>query len=91
MSEERLKRLEAILRTQFTPEVLKIRDDSALHIGHAAAGGGGHFAVMIVSEAFVGLSRVKRHQAVFAALASLMGNEIHALSIEAKTPSELSS
>lgn len=90
MNEERIKRLESALRTHFSPTVLKIRDDSALHIGHTAAGGAGHFALLIVSEAFVGLSPVKRHQAVFAALSELMKTEIHALSIEAKTPAEMS-
>lgn len=80
--------LEAALRAAFAPQALHIRDDSALHAGHASAGGAGHFAVFIVSDAFAGLNAVKRHQRVYAAVAALMGSEIHALSIEAKTPAE---
>jgi len=41
-------RLEAL-----APIALEIRDDSAQHVGHAgAAGGAGHFSLMIVSEHF---------------------------------------
>ncbi len=39
------------------PSVLEIRDDSAAHVGHAgAAGGAGHFSLLIVSEVFAGLA-----------------------------------
>jgi BolA protein len=38
------------------PTVLELHDDSAEHRGHAgAAGGGGHFSLLIVSESFSGL------------------------------------
>lgn len=49
---------------------------------------GTHFAARLVSERFAGLGRLKRHQLVYAALGTLVGNEIHALSIEALTPAE---
>lgn len=91
MSEARIAMLDQALRAAFAPQCLEIRDDSALHVGHASAGEAGHFAVYIVSEAFAGLSAVKRHQAVYAAVADLMGTEVHALSIEAKTPQQVSS
>lgn len=47
-----------------------------------------HFESRIVSEAFAGKRPLQRHQLVYAALGSLMGGEIHALSIEALTPAE---
>jgi len=47
-----------------------------------------HFASRIVAEQFVGKRMIQRHQLVYAALGSKMGNEIHALSIEALTPEE---
>ncbi|MDQ6621205.1 MAG: BolA family transcriptional regulator [Pseudomonadota bacterium] len=74
------------------PTVLDIRDDSAAHVGHAgAASGGGHFSLLIVSEAFVGLSRVKRHAAVYRHVGDLLPHPVHALSIKALAPQELPS
>lgn len=48
-----------------------------------------HFASLVVSEAFEGLRPLQRHQLVYRALGTKMGNEIHALSIRALTPAEL--
>jgi BolA protein len=71
------------------PVAFDLRDDSAAHVGHAgAAGGGGHFSLTVVSEAFSGLPRLKRHQAVMARVADLVPFPIHALSIRALTPRE---
>lgn len=47
-----------------------------------------HYAAIIVSSVFSGLSKIKRHQQVYSALGSTMGNEIHAMSIQAMTPEE---
>lgn len=78
------------LQAAFTPILLEVRDESAQHAGHAGAKPGGetHFRVMMVSAAFTGLSRVARHQKVYAALAGLMNNPIHALALELKSPGE---
>ena len=70
------------------PAAVAIADDSALHAGHAGAGGGGHYRLSIVAPAFVGLGTAARHRLVYAALGELMRREIHALSIEAKAPGE---
>lgn len=47
-----------------------------------------HFQALVVSEAFAGKRPLARHQLVYACLGSLVGNEIHALSITALTPDE---
>jgi len=47
-----------------------------------------HFAARIVSPEFAGKRSLARHQLVYRALGERMGNEIHALSIEALTPEE---
>lgn len=47
-----------------------------------------HFAALVVSQEFSGLRPIQRHQLVYATLGSKMGNEIHALSIQACTPEE---
>ena len=73
------------------PEHLEIGDDSAKHAGHAGArGGGGHFRVTIVSNAFAGCSAMARHRLVYQALGDMMKHDIHAMSIVAKTPDEYS-
>jgi len=78
-----------ILETRFRPTSLTIRDDSALHAGHAGAqGGAGHYAIRIESETFRGQRPIDRHRLVYEALASLMRDQIHALSIEALAPNE---
>lgn len=72
------------------PERLEIEDQSHLHAGHAGArAGGGHFAVLIVSQHFSGKSLLDRHRMVYRALQSAMETEIHALSIKAFAPGEL--
>jgi acid stress-induced BolA-like protein IbaG/YrbA len=52
------------------------------------AGDGQHFQALIVSTAFEGLTRIKRHQLVYAALGDRMRQEIHALSMQTLTPAE---
>ena len=71
------------------PDSIDISDDSALHAGHAgAASGGGHYTLRIVSARFAGQSRVARHRLVYAALGSLMQQQIHALALYALAPGE---
>jgi BolA protein len=73
------------------PVRLELRDDSAAHVGHAgAASGAGHFSLLIVSEAFCGVPRLKRHQMVMARVSDLLPFPIHALSIRALAPEEYS-
>jgi BolA protein len=77
------------LTEAFTPELLEIIDNSAAHAGHAGArSGGGHYYITIVAEAFDGKSLVQRHQLIYKALGDLMKQEIHALGINAISPSE---
>ena len=50
------------------------------------AGDGDHYAAHVVSDTFRGLSRIKQHQAVYAALGGRMGGELHALQLTTATP-----
>ena len=50
------------------------------------AGDGDHYAARVVSRSFEGLSRVKQHQRVYAALGTRMGGELHALQLETAAP-----
>jgi len=52
-------------------------------------GDGYKYEAIVISEAFEGLSTLKRHQLVYAAVNSaITSGELHALTIVAKTPSE---
>ncbi len=89
MNTERSNRIHELLQASLAPEELLVKDQSHLHAGHAGAQDGrGHFAVNIVSEAFEGKSRIQRHRIIFDALGDMMQTDIHALSINARTPSE---
>jgi acid stress-induced BolA-like protein IbaG/YrbA len=51
-------------------------------------GDGAHFEAVVVSPSFAGLSRVRQHQLVYAALGERMREEIHALSMKTFSPEE---
>lgn len=71
------------------PLSIEIEDDSALHAGHAGAkGGGGHYRMTMVSDAFIGKNTVARHRLIYGALGELMRTRIHALAIRALTAEE---
>jgi acid stress-induced BolA-like protein IbaG/YrbA len=55
------------------------------------SGDGAHFEAVIVSPAFAGLTRVRQHQLVYAALGDRMREEIHALSMKTFSPQEWAS
>jgi BolA protein len=78
------------LQEALDPAHLVVRDDSELHRGHAGHDprGESHFTVEIVSTRFAGMSRVERQRAVNGALADLLAERVHALSIKAKAPGE---
>lgn len=71
----------------FADARVEVRDDSHRHAGHAGARDGrGHFHVRIESPDFAGMAPLQKHRAVYAALGGLMTTDIHALSIDARTP-----
>lgn len=49
-----------------------------------------HFEAIVVAGAFEGKRPLQRHQLIYKCLGTLMGNEIHAMSIRAHTPEEWS-
>ena len=71
--------LETRLRAAFPDAQITVED---------LAGDNDHYRARIVSKAFAGLSRVKRHQMVYAALKGGMGSELHALALDTRTPEE---
>lgn len=71
--------LETELREAFPDADIRIED---------LAGDGDHYRARIVSSAFNGLPRVRRHQMVYAALKGKVGGELHALALETLTPDQ---
>ena len=89
MSKERVATIEELLIAAFAPTELLVKDQSHLHAGHAGAQEGkGHFEVKIESEKFAGQSRIARHRMVYDALGSFIDSDIHALKINAVSPSD---
>jgi BolA protein len=88
----RYERISAVLESRFAPLRLEIEDESAKHAGHAAqkavAGGQTHYRVVMISEAFAGMSRLARSRAVHAALDAEFKSGLHALSLSLNTPAE---
>ena len=82
--------IEQKLADRFAPAILKVRNDSHLHLGHAGSPGTGssHFHVHIVSDSFAGQNRIERHRAVNEALAEELAGPVHALTLRALTPEE---
>jgi stress-induced morphogen len=50
------------------------------------AGDGDHYAARVVSPGFTGLSRIRQHQLVYAALGGRVGDELHALQLQTAVP-----
>ncbi len=69
--------IEAMIRAALPDARISVED---------LAGDGDHYAATVTSEAFRGLSRVKQHQLVYAALRGRMGGELHALALQTSAP-----
>ena len=81
--------IEQRLRETLQPVTLEVLDESYQHSGHAGANGSGfgtHFRVRITSHLFTGKSAVMRHRLVYDALQDFMDQGLHALAIEARSP-----
>ncbi|AGH98213.1 Cell division protein BolA [Micavibrio aeruginosavorus EPB] len=84
--------IEEKLRSALNPEVLEVVNESALHAGHAGHDGAGesHFRVLVVSDAFRGMTRVDRQRRVYDLLQVEISQQIHALAMELRTLEEYS-
>ncbi|MEN3971814.1 BolA family transcriptional regulator [Sphingomicrobium sp. XHP0235] len=52
------------------------------------AGDDDHWAAVVTSAQFEGLSRVRQHQKVYAAFGDKMGGELHALQLTTRCPAD---
>ena len=65
--------IERLIKAALPDASVEIRD---------LAGDGDHYSAKVVSAAFKGVSRVKQHQIVYAALKGQMGGALHALALQ---------
>ena len=71
------KEIEALIQEGIPDASVRIED---------LRGDGDHYAAYITSVSFEGVSRVKQHQMVYAALKGKMGGDLHALAIQTSVP-----
>ena len=69
--------IERMIREALPDAQVEIRD---------LAGDGDHYAARVVARSFAGMTRIKQHQAVYAALGGRVGGELHALQLETAVP-----
>jgi BolA protein len=84
------ERIRTKLVEALQPSRLEIVDDSQNHAGHVGAGAGGetHFNLLVVSECFVGQSRLERQRRIHELLADELAGPVHALSVKTLTSAE---
>jgi BolA protein len=72
------------------PVRLDVINESEMHAGHRSSPGTGesHFRVLVVSEQFVGQSRVARHRMVNQRIAQELAGGVHALALSTYAPGE---
>ena len=87
--DSRVQAITAALERELEAHHVEVIDESSRHAGHAgAAGGGGHYRLVVVSARFVGQSQVEAQRLVYNALADMMSTQIHALSMTTLTPAQ---
>ena len=72
--------IERLIREAIPDAQIEIRD---------LRGDGDHYAARVVSPSFSGVTRIKRHQRVYAALGGRVGGELHALQLQTVAPEEM--
>lgn len=81
------ERIEALLREGMQVDKVLLENESHMHAGPASES---HFKLALISPDFEGMPKVRRHQMVYALVAELMQNPIHALAMHLYTPAEWS-
>ena len=78
------------LTEAFTPQSLRVLDESHQHAGHSGhrPGGQTHYRIYIVSNAFKGKTRLERHRMINQLLSAELEGGVHALANHASDPAE---
>ena len=78
--------IESKILNALSPNHLLVVNESHMH--NVPPGSESHFKVVIVTDVFDGISRVRRHQQVNGILAKELKEDIHALSMQPMPPDE---
>ena len=78
--------IETKVTEELKPVYLDVTNESSMH--NVPPDSESHFKLVIVSEKFVGLTRVKRHQTINGILEKELREDLHALSMETLTAEE---
>ena len=70
--------IEQKLQQDLSPQYFTVENESHRHGGPATES---HFKLTVVAEQFAELSRVKRHQHIYALLADELAGDVHALAL----------
>jgi len=79
-------RIVEAIKQDLCPTYLEVINESGSH--NVPLGSETHFKVVLVTDKFDGVSRVKRHQMVYSVLSVELESGIHALAMHLHTPSE---
>lgn len=83
--------IKKIMQEKLAATHVNIIDESYLHRGHKAAGGGGHYSLTVVSQKFENVNLIDQRRLVYGALDEQINGTpklIHALQIKTLTPEE---
>ena len=80
--------IEIKITNAIAPLHLEVINESHMH--NVPTGSESHFKLVVVTNVFEGLSKVRRHQQINGLLADELKSSIHALSMQTLTPSEWS-
>jgi BolA protein len=78
-------KIEALVKSDLNCQACYLENESHMHSGTATDS---HFKLILVSDDFTGKRAVQRHQSVYAIVADLMNNPIHALALHLFTSEE---
>ena len=73
------------IQNAFEPIHLELLNESHMHAGPATDS---HYNLLLVSQAFSGLKKVQRHQAVYKLLKEELAGSLHALALHLYSPDE---
>ena len=83
--------IDNIMKEKLQAQHVAIVDESYLHRGHKAAGGGGHYHLTVVSSQFENVNIIDQRRLVYSALDDQINGIpklIHAIQIKTLTPGQ---
>ena len=80
------QRINDKLLAAFSPLYMELLNESHMH--SVPKNSETHFKLTLVCDSFIGMGKVKRHQHIYALLADLMQNPVHALALHLYTAEE---